>query len=294
MVLLLQMYSERLKGHVRVKDLWTSETSGCWTEIPNVPENLPRETFWKNNPPPPISDLCSVKSHLQELNPHLVLVSGSEERHVQLQAPAAVAQDVAALGCQFWRQHGRADCDLPRGAERPALQREADSRAQTRRTDVWRGCEGGCENICSLVTSGEKALTQMWDSCCDGCPVGVGGVFRHDNQSELDGKNMQEESFLLHQLRSKNTHQQQQQEEGGGCGGLWGMGYLLLNRRMVKRHFQSVAVSVVSVADFGCVGRRKREFFSVQADGSQSDVFGDLAEVGGEDPLLHNGACSSG
>lgn len=71
------------------------------------------------------------------------------------------------------------------------------------------------------------------------------------------------------------------------------MGYLLHNRRMVKRHFQSVAVSVVGVADFGCVGEGKREFFSVQADGSQGDVFGDLAEVGGEDPLLHNGACSS-
>lgn len=47
------MNSERLKGHVLVKDLWTSEPSGCWTEIPNVPENLPREMFWKNNPPTP-------------------------------------------------------------------------------------------------------------------------------------------------------------------------------------------------------------------------------------------------
>lgn len=182
-------------------------------------ESAQRDVLEKQ-PPHPISDLCSIKSHLQELNPHLVLVSRSEERHVQLQAPAAVAQDVAALGCQVCRQHGRADCDLPRGAERPALQREADSRAQTRRNDVWGGCEGGCENICSpLVKSGGEALTQMWDSCCDGCPVGVGGVFRHDHQSEVDVENMQEESFLFHQLRSKNHTSDRRRRREGGCGG---------------------------------------------------------------------------
>lgn len=42
-----------------------------------------------------------MKPHFQELVPHLVHVAGSVERHVQLQAPAVVAQDVATLGCQF-------------------------------------------------------------------------------------------------------------------------------------------------------------------------------------------------
>lgn len=45
-----------------------------------------------------------MKSCLQELVPHLVLVAGSEERHVQLQPLAVVAQDVAVPGCQLGGQ----------------------------------------------------------------------------------------------------------------------------------------------------------------------------------------------
>lgn len=54
-VLLLQMYSDRLKEHVLVKDLWTSEAPGGWTEISKVPENLLRLMIWKNSPPSVIS-----------------------------------------------------------------------------------------------------------------------------------------------------------------------------------------------------------------------------------------------
>lgn len=132
----------------------------------------------------------------------------------------------------------------------------------------------------------------MWDGCGDGCRVGIGGVFRQHNQSVPDGKTKQEKRLLL-QLRSKETDQ----TAAGGRGGLWGMGYLH-HRRMVKRHFQRVAASVVSIGDLGdglaaCVCKRKQKFFPVQVDGSQSDVFWELAEVGGEGPLLHHGAWSS-
>lgn len=45
-----------------------------------------------------------MKPCLQEFVPHLVLVAGGEERHVQLQPLAVVAQDIAVPGCQLGRQ----------------------------------------------------------------------------------------------------------------------------------------------------------------------------------------------
>lgn len=141
-VVFLQMYSERLKGHVLVKELWTAEASGCRTEISSVPENLFKVMFC--NTWPCVSDLWAT---YEPLPSHLVLVAGSEERHVKLQAPAVIAHDVATLGCQFWRQDSRADCDLPQVAERLLLQSEADSRVQTRSIHVWRGCERLWEHL---------------------------------------------------------------------------------------------------------------------------------------------------
>lgn len=86
----------------------------------------------------PVSELCSVKPCLQELVTHVVLVAGSEERHVQLQPLAVVAHDVAVPGCQLGRQRVRVDGDLPQVVERPVRQSEADPRVRTGSIDGWR------------------------------------------------------------------------------------------------------------------------------------------------------------
>lgn len=53
-------------------------------------------------------------------------------------------------------------------------------------------------------------------------------------------------------------------------------------------------MGVVSIGDLcdglaACVGKRKQIFFSIQFNSGQNHVFGELAEVGRERLLRHNG-----
>lgn len=93
------MSSGAVKGHFLTVELWTSEISASRTRISNVPKNPFRVIFCETRadlPALPSRHISRSWSTVISL-PHLVLVAMREERDVQLQYLAVVAQDIAVL-----------------------------------------------------------------------------------------------------------------------------------------------------------------------------------------------------
>lgn len=74
-------------------------------------------------------------------NTHPVLVASGEERHLEQQTLAIVAQVVATLGRELWGQQVGTNADLPEVVRTLTVQVEADAGLRAGGDEGWRSCE---------------------------------------------------------------------------------------------------------------------------------------------------------